>query len=439
MKRNSRWVFAAALVMACCSLTASGQTVEIVDSSVGLVSFSGDCGCASAPLCGCEVAPDCGCDTGGIPVCNRCGNQPWRLFPLLSCGIALDGWIAAGATATADNPGDRYNGPLSFNDRNEVQLNQLYVTIGRATDPCQCFSVGGRVDLLFGTDYIFTQAIGLETRRDGSRKWNGHDQYGLAMPQLYIEFAYSNLSVKVGHFYTIIGNESVAAPDNFFFSHSYTMQYGEPFTHTGVLANYAVSDRFNVLAGIHGGWDTFDPIRQRAGFLGGFTWSNCDESFDLAFMLTSGDELDPSSAFNRRTMYSIVASFSLSNNVNYIVQHDNGWQRDWFGLGRDAEWYGLNQYLIYTINDCWRAGLRFEWFRDDDGTRVAGVRNNNPATGPFDGSFYETSLGLNWTPSSNLTIRPELRWDWFNGNGLPYDQGTEDRQFTAAFDAVLIF
>jgi len=37
--------------------------------------------------------------------------------------------------------------------------------------------------------------------------------------------------------------------------------------------------------------------------------------------------------------------------------------------GRDEEWYGLNQYFLYKLNPCWDLNLRFEWFRDDDGTK----------------------------------------------------------------------
>jgi hypothetical protein len=56
------------------------------------------------------------------------------------------------------------------------------------------------------------------------------------MPQAYVETNLpigKGLSVKVGHFYTLLGYEVVTAPDNFFYSHSYSMQYGEPFTHWG--------------------------------------------------------------------------------------------------------------------------------------------------------------------------------------------------------------
>ena len=61
----------------------------------------------------------------------------------------------------------------------------------------------------------------------------------MAMPCLnsILKLDTGTWSVKVGHFYTIIGWEVVTAPDNFFYSHAYTMYNSEPFTHTGVLGH----------------------------------------------------------------------------------------------------------------------------------------------------------------------------------------------------------
>ena len=76
----------------------------------------------------------------------------------------------------------------------------------------------------------------------------------------------------MGHFYTIIGYEVVPATGNFFYSHAYTMYYGEPFTHTGALAEFAVNDQWTVYGGWVNGWDqAFNnpndrPNSQRAGF-----------------------------------------------------------------------------------------------------------------------------------------------------------------------------
>ena len=110
------------------------------------------------------------------------------------------------------------------------------------------------------------------------------------------------------------------------------------------------------------------------------------------------------------------------------------------GNDRQANWYGINQYLFYKINCCWTAGLRFEWFRDEEGFVVTGLRPGNPIAGQFfPGNFYETSLGLNYKPNGNWNIRPELRYDWFDGEGQPFDGNSSKRQFLFGLDAIYQF
>jgi len=118
--------------------------------------------------------------------------------------------------------------------------------------------------------------------------------------------------------------------------------------------------------------------------------------------------------------------------------------------GRNAQWYGLNQYLLYTINEKWSAGMRGEWFRDVDGTRVCGLGSVGyrgwAGAGGYAGDFYEITLGMNWKPKANIWLRPEIRWDWYNGlpsvrgsEPLPFDGGLKDSQFTYATDLVVTF
>ncbi len=103
---------------------------------------------------------------------------------------------------------------------------------GPSTPVCG-FDIGGRIDYIYGTDGPDTQAFGIDNDH-WDNGWDNGNDYGSAIPQLYMEAGYGDLSVKVGHFYTIIGYEVVQAPDNFFYSHAYTMYNSEPFTHTGV-------------------------------------------------------------------------------------------------------------------------------------------------------------------------------------------------------------
>ena len=205
------------------------------------------------------------CNTGCAPACESCeseAEEPWRLFDCehLTChGISIRGWLDQ--SVTGNNWGTPWNGTVSFVDREGYQMNQLYLLAEKATDTGgDGWDLGGRVDLLYGTDQRFTMARGLELERDLSGKWNSGPFYGLAMPQLYAEVAYNDLKIKFGHYYTIIGYEVVTSPDNFFISHAYTMQYGEPFTHTGFQATYQATDRLSVSAGLHRGWDNWEGL-----------------------------------------------------------------------------------------------------------------------------------------------------------------------------------
>lgn len=405
-----------------------------------------------APSPSAADVPDSGggcCNTGTCGTCNDCcdpcfdgcyDTEPARLFdcPWLDCrGITISGWVAQSYTWNPDEPASNFNGPVTFTDRaNEYQLNQVYLIAERLADTGGCgFALGGRVDLLYGTDHRFTTARGLEVRQDGSRRWNNRTFYGLAMPQLYAEVAYNDLSVKMGHFYTIIGYEVVTAPDNFFVTHAYTMQYGEPFTHTGMLATYNLSDNVALISGFTRGWDNWEDNNDDLDYIGGFTVSN-DSGGSVATAVTTGAWDDAGDL--TQTVYSIVASQEMGD-WTAVLQHDNGWQNGGGPQGQNARWYGLNSYLFYTLNHCWSAGTRFEWFRDHNGTRVTTGEGN---TG-FNGNFYAIAFGLNWRPMANVLVRPEARWDWYDGNlpgGVrPYDDGTDSSQFLLATDVIVTF
>jgi hypothetical protein len=379
--------------------------------------------------------------------------EPWRLFCQKECGWNIYGFVAAGAATNDDS--SFFNGPTTFADHSDFYMNQLYWITEKNTCNDGCgWGWGGRMDILYGSDYIFTQATGLELRDDGSQHWNS-DTYGVAIPQLYGEVAYNNLGVKVGHFYTPIGYEVVPATGNFFYTHAYTMQYGEPFTHTGALATWSRTEGNSLVLGFVNGWDHFDRQNDTGALIAGFTWTNgCRLSASLMGIMSPNE---PKNALitdqlqTNRDMYSLVLNFQATERLQYVFQHDMGYQRDgsvFTDGATSAEWYGINQYLFYTINDCWKAGARFEWFRDDDGARVGGVRPGNPLSpGGFAGNFYDIALGLNWTPHANVLVRPEVRWDWYDGDILagangPFDTDNfpgDDEQMLAALDVIFLW
>jgi hypothetical protein len=372
-------------------------------------------------------------------------------------GVVIGGWGNAGITYNAANPANNFNGPVTFGDRaSEVQLNQLNLFIQRAVaTEGTGWDFGGRFDVMFGTDAIFTQAYGvpafdinsgLPLRRndwDLNMLNSGSDNrfYDLALPQAFIE-AYApignGLNIKAGHFYTPIGYETVPAPDNFFYTHAYTMQYGEPFTHTGVMLNYAVNANWSAMAGATtasatGGWDGgWDRQLGNWGGFGGVTWTSDDKgtSLNVAGTFAAASEKSDK-AF---ALYSIVFKHNLNDKTHLMLQHDHGFA-DGIAMVTDAEWYGINMHLTYDVKDNLTAGIRTEWFRDQNGFRVCspgriaasldntgytyagGISNFNPAVSNTcnAASYYAITGGLNWKPVAWLNVRPNVRYDWVDG------------------------
>ncbi|MFM9025862.1 MAG: outer membrane beta-barrel protein [Planctomycetaceae bacterium] len=389
--------------------------------------------------------------------------------------IATYGWIDAGIGA--NGWGAPWNGPITFNDRAwQGMLNQLYLVNERTLDTADGgWDWGGRVDLLYGTDYIFTTARGLDAYRAGdpiglgAPRWGSNKYYGLAMPQLYGELGYNDLAVKFGHYSTIIGYEVVPAIGNFFYTHAYCMQYGEPFTHTGILTTWTPNDQIVFYNGITNGWDnwddgtgTFGPVvnsgypaaGSNAAYLGGVTFKNSDATQTLTITTSSGNE-NPQFGLpyvGNRSIISTVYVNELSDKLTYVFQNDNGWQFNASGGPADfqtAQWYGINQYLFWNFTETLIGGMRFEWFRDDDGYRVVNPLRNAlfgqaPAYGGFAGNFWAATWGVNWKPTANWIIRPELRYDWYDGRrgsggALPYGNGDRSGQFYGGCDAIWQF
>jgi hypothetical protein len=338
----------------------------------------------------------------------------------------------------------QFNGPVTFQDRaHHFDMNQLYIVSEKVLDTSDCcWDVGGRIDVLYGSDARFTKALGWELNPAGGDDWNDDgERYQIAIPQLYGEVGYGDLSFKVGHFYTVLGYEVVPATGNFFYTHSYVMQYGEPFTHFGGLLTWKANDSVSLYGGIVNGWDALDRVNDNASFLGGLTYTPECADWTLALAGITGEEDNLDGRLTHRALYSLVFTYNITDDWQYVLQNDVGWQQSIEDVtGQDAEWYGVNNYLFYTINKCWRAGGRFEWFRDDDGVRVTGIDIDNPYDGGSPGDFYEVALGLNWSPTANILVRPEVRWDWYDGIGaLPFGDETDDEQFVGGFDAIVKF
>jgi hypothetical protein len=410
------------------------------------------CGCNScAPACGCES--DCGCGHGCDCGCEE-DEEVWRLFgdlelPGHHCGcgdppvLTVAGWMNGGITGNTDgNRSGTGNFPVPYNFISDgAILNQAWIYAEKLVDTGGAgFDWGGRVDYMFGTDSKFTNAFG---DRGWDWEWQTSRDYGSAIPQLYGEVGFNNWTVRVGHFYTIIGYEVVPAIGNFFYSHALTQNFGEPFTHTGGLAKFTPDDAWTFYGGYVFGWDSgFENLNEAHTFLGGVTYT-WEEIGSLAWGVNTGDWGDGSAFPGASTgdiyMNSLVGILNITEDVQWVISHDHGVNNDVPG-GPGAEWYGVVNYMFVNLTDAVRFGGRFEWFDDADGARIGAA---NPAGPGAEGDYYCYTIGLNVRPHPNFVVRPEMRYDWFDGTApvgaQPYDSGTEDDLLTFGVDGVLQF
>ncbi len=423
---------------------------------------------APKPIADVSCGVDIGCDEKGGKCggCSGCGGgclgDPWKLpqpCTLQNAGIMVGGWLQQGITFNGRFPADNFNGPVATNDLNtEYQMNQLWLY---AVKPVNTggygWDIGGRFDILFGTDWRFGINHGLEDRINGF----GGQRYGTVIPQAYLEVAYNNLSVKLGHFAAILDYEVIPAPANPFYSHSYSYGYTVPQLVTGAMADYKMTDQLSAQFAIHRGWMMFEDLNDNWDIMAGVKWQNYDGTSSLAWAFSTGPQ-DPGNSpdFNgipgdqERFVYSLVWQQQLTERLRYVLVHNLGTENAGTPTGADAEWYGLNNYFLYKINPQLSANVRFEWLRDDDGARIAGP-GNIPGVSAwngrgFAGDFFELTAGVNWRPHPNVVVRPEARWDWYDGAqgrigpgagvpAFPFDAGASDDQFTFATDVIITY
>ena len=348
----------------------------------------------------CTTADDC-CQCGW-GLCHL--GKEWTLSGFLfgDCepAVSFGGWAQSGYHSKGND---------LFNSRpHNYALHQGWLYAERLASGDN--PLGFRFDIMYGLDANDTQAFGNNSGRWDFENGFDHGNYGWALPQLYGELALGNLSIKAGHFYTLIGYEVVTAPDNFFYSHAMTMFNSEPFTHTGVIASRSFGD-IEVYAGWTLGWDTgFDQFNDGNSWLGGASLTLTDEIV-FTYISTAGDF---GKRGDRAYSHSLVLDMSLTEKLNWVVQSDLLRVNS---TGEDN--VGLNQYLLYTVNDCLGFGTRIEWWKADNVTNYAPHGAVLPAAGSF--SYYAATFGANIRLLANVVFRPEVRIDW--SPAADYDEG----------------
>jgi hypothetical protein len=346
--------------------------------------------------------------------------------------IAVYGFVEGSYTWNEDSPHSNTNFGRVFDfEHDELNMNQLDLTIERTVDPSQKkWDVGGRVEWIYGTDAGFIHSNGLFDWYDNAR--DPQNQYDLN--QAYVDVAAplgNGVLVRAGKFNTLLGYEVVNPTGNPLFSHGYLFNFALPFTHTGVLASYTFNDQWSATAGIVRGWDqALEDNNGSVSLTGQVKWTPNKVYSVLVNFITGPERTNNSGDY--RSVMDVVATYNPNDKWSFVVNADFGWESSASANGDTAYWYGIAGYAGYKINDYFTVNGRLEWFRDEEGTRT-GVTTN----------YYEATLGVNIHPlptdrwGQYLQIRPEVRGD-YAGKSV-YNDLNDNSMFTFALDAIYSF
>ncbi len=243
-----------------------------------------------------------------------------------------------------------------------------------------------------------------------------------AIKQAYFTYkATDKLSFTAGQFGTHIGYEVIDAPINYHYSLSNLFNNG-PFYHIGVKANYALTDKIMIMAGLVNNWDNlFDNNSQKSAiaqvfvnpvkglniylnYIGGYS----DDTYLSTLATSSGKaflENYTRQLFDLTTGYQITTKFYVGLNAAYgfynfkVSGADAAAIVTTYGSTKPG-WGGVALYSNYAFSDVVGIGMRYEYFDDQNHVRYIGTKNTS----------YTLTAPVTLA-DGHLIIKPELRID----------------------------
>jgi len=237
--------------------------------------------------------------------------------------------------------------------------------------------------------------------------------------QLYVYWkATDQLTLTMGDFNTFLGYEVISPTGNFNYSTSYMFSWG-PFSHTGIKADFAVSDDLSFMLGVFNPTDftEFNPVGTyslggQIGYKGVYlnllygdqdgrlTDEDTEEGLASAGALfqvdlTAGWDLTEAFYLGLNTTYNTTAMGEHIEQGEIVADSGDG-----------NSFYGAAAYLQYRASETFALGLRGEYFAEANGGY--GIIGSYDADA--NGSIMALTLSGNIT-IGNLTLIPELRLD----------------------------
>jgi hypothetical protein len=222
--------------------------------------------------------------------------------------------------------------------------------------------------------------------------------------QLFISYKPTDkIKFTLGNFMTFVGYELVEATNNFNYSMSYCYTNG-PFHHTGLKADFALSDNFSLMVGAFQPTDFKSNILSRGGDLNfGGQLAYVNGGFKVYLNALSGPTPTSDTTNISATVLDLTAMYQVSSKVGLGLEVMNkgvsSFEKE-KKQGDGTSFLGIATYVNYAASDKFILAARYENFNDSKNT-----------TGLYDGSKINAFTLSGNVKIDALTIIPEIRFD----------------------------
>ena len=317
---------------------------------------------------------------------------------LEASGISLSGYVDTAYQHADRNIEGGFSTRVFDSQNNSFMLHQ--VGLQMAKQPKEGF--GGLVNITAGKD-----AQVIHSAPESSTASNSL----FDITQAYAQYATGALTLIAGKFTTLHGTEVIWSPSNANFSRS--ILFGAvPFTHTGVRATYAPSDKVSLIGGVNNGWDQLQD-------------ANKGKTLELGVIATPIKPLTLTGSYYggqenttvtgqaaRRDSYNLVASYNVIEPLSLGLEYLRVNQKDGIGSAASpakATYSGFAGYVSYLFMPKLKGSLRAESFNDKDGFHFG-----TPGGTTTGSKYKEYTLTLAYLAADNFELRGEIRADRAN-------------------------
>ncbi len=358
--------------------------------------------------------------------------------------VKLSGFVDSGYTFNFARPDNRLNGntglPAPYatippatgasvrafdKQSNNFTLNNAQLTLEKAaTDK----SIAGfKMDVSMGTDAdVFNSA--------GTSGDNFDIQEGYVTVLAPIG---RGISFSLGKFATLAGAEVIESKDDMNYSRSLLFFYAIPFTHTGIRANYSVTDQVDVTLGINNGWDVLTDnndsktlelatnykLNDMLKFTGNLYWGSEKNPVN-----TGGG---PTQSGDKRFLFDFVTTLTIDK-FTAVLNWDYGSEQNTFTTGAGkltkSEWTGMALYAKYQLQPWYAPILRAEYFRDGQAYRT-GTKQ----------TLSEVTFTNQFDLAGNLILRAEIRLDRSSEDVFLNQERSKGSEVTFGLEAIVYF